>query len=136
MLIIEGIALALLLLALVPPPDPIEPGFLTRYSLGVMKRVTAKRHMEWSGCGVAIDNQKVGSFVLVRGVKTGIERTCQVVDWSMPKDKARHVKVNLLELDSNNQAAVCGAKAAMSGWRSCPVLIRRGVPDPRPPADS
>lgn len=118
------------------PPLPTEKGYLTRYSIGVMKRVTKKRGMVWTGCGAAIDNQKVGSFVLVHGVKTGVERVCQVVDWSMPKDKARHVKVNLMEIDSANHAAVCGKADALSGWRQCPVLIRRGVPDPRSPLGS
>lgn len=122
------VALLLLLALLCPPRPPVEPterAFATRYTLGLMRRVATKRGIEMTGCGMAIDQQRLGSFVLVHGVKTGIRRLCVVVDYSGPRDRARHIRNRLIELDSLSQEKVCGAKVAMSRWKECPVLIKR-----------
>jgi hypothetical protein len=106
-------------------PEPSQPMFATRYDPGVMERVARYRGIELTGCGMAIDNHRPGSFVMVHGVKTGVRRLCRVVDWSKPRDKARHVRNRLLELDHESQLRICGKAVQMSGWRECPVLIVR-----------
>lgn len=125
-MILWSILLALAL-ALDPLPntEPREPMFATRYRKGLMQEVAKTRGIEMTWCGMAIDNQPPGSFVMVQGVRTGVRRLCRVVDWSKPRDKARHVRDRLIELDHENQALICGRDVAMSGWKSCPVLIYR-----------
>lgn len=126
----EGTIVALILLALLcPPVPPVEPLPVTRrmiaarYDPGVMEGVAIYRGLAWTGCGMAYDGPPLGTMVRVEGVRTGVARTCQVVDVSETIDLARHVKARQVELDDRAARAVCGRRYYRSRPRECPVRV-------------
>lgn len=115
------VAQAALLLAL----GQGDAGYATRYSPGLMHRVASNRAMPVADCMVSDDLARLGTFVWVRGHNTGALLSCQVTDVSQARDRERHVKAGLVELDWASARRVCGEAAFHGPWRWCPVTVWR-----------
>lgn len=114
--------LHLLIIALVGCAIALSPtyeGFAARYAPGLFERVARHRGMEPAACMLASPRHEIGAWV--RGVRTGIERMCQVADTSAPRDRARHLRTRLFELDYESARAICGQVTGPN--RDCPVRV-------------
>jgi hypothetical protein len=109
------------LLALMLAIGPIR-GFATHYDLGLFEVVRLNRGLPKANCYTSSDWHELGSFVEVEGLRTGVRRVCQVTDVSAPPDRARHMRVGLVELDYRSAQVICG-RAFRSRWRECPVVV-------------
>ena len=98
-----------------------EAGHATRYAETLMHEVAANRNMPVADCMVAYDLARLGDFVWVRSRGTGRLLYCQVTDVSAPKDRARHVRANLIELDFSSARQICVDHDGP--WRLCRVAI-------------
>lgn len=94
-----------------------------RYASGVMHRVARKRGIPIGECGMAFDGPPLGSIVRVEGERTGVARMCVVVDISQTRDRARHVKARMVELDHQSARAICGLRYWRSRPKECPVFV-------------
>jgi hypothetical protein len=101
-----------------------ERGYATHYRQGLFEQVADNRGMPRARCMVADDRTPLGAFVAIRGARTGVLLRCQTTDVSAPKDKARHLRDGLVELDYHSGRAICG-KWFAERWRNCPVWVRR-----------
>jgi hypothetical protein len=105
-----------------PPADgPVYEGIAAHYDPGLMERVSRNRHMPIVGCMFASPIWKMGSWWRITGVKTGKSRICRATDTSMPKDRARHIRTHLIELNFNAAREICGSTRLAN--RECPVRI-------------
>lgn len=118
---IRSTALALLLGAM-PFGGSVMHGYAARYDPGVFEQVRANRGMPHADCYIASDRHPLGALVRIEGVRTGVWRIAQVTDMSAPKDKARHLRSGLVELDYACARAICGHVS--EPWRECPVIVR------------
>ncbi len=91
------------------------------YAPGHFARVAARRQLPTADCYVASPTYKIGSWLLVEGVRTGIRRRCLVADTSQPWDRARHLRTRLIELDYDSARAICGSTRLAN--RDCPVRV-------------
>lgn len=118
-----------LVLPAINPAQPIEKhsGYAAHYSPGLMQKVAKNRGIEPQDCMLSTDLYPLETPVYVESLVDGVEVTleCLVVDHSMPKDKARHLKNKLYaELDFNSAKQICNiSKVAEKPWRECPVNI-------------
>jgi hypothetical protein len=110
------------LLALILTIGPIR-GYATHYDLGLFEQVRRNRGLPRADCYTSSDWHELGSFVEIEGLRTGVRRVCQVTDVSASPDRARHMRVGLVELDYQSARALCG-RAFRSRWRECPVVVR------------
>jgi hypothetical protein len=110
------------LLVLTLAIGPIR-GFATHYAPGVFETVRHNRGLPRASCYISSDWHELGSFVEVEGLRTRARRVCQVSDVSAPQDRARHMRVGLVELDFRSAQNVCGAAFA-GPWRDCPIVVR------------
>lgn len=94
-----------------------------RYAPGVMHRVAKKRGIPIGACGMAFDGPPLGSLVRVEGERTGVARMCVVVDISQTRDRARHMRARMVELDHSSARAICGLRYWRSRPKECPVLV-------------
>jgi hypothetical protein len=105
-----------------PPTDePAYEGIAAHYDPGLMERVSRNRHMPIVGCMFASPLWKMGSWWRITGVKTGKTLLCRTTDTSMPKDRARHIRTHLIELDFASAKFICGSTRLAN--RECPVRI-------------
>ena len=69
-----------------------EAGYAARYNELLMHIAAANHGLPMADCMVSDDVARLGSFVWVRGVRTGRLLYCQVSDLSKPADRARHLR--------------------------------------------
>ena len=105
------------------PAAPARAMFAAHYAPGVMQQVAKHRGMAFQRCGVALDHAPLGSLVRVQGVRTQRSRSCTVYDYSHPRDRARHLRASLVELDHASARDICGAVYYLSRPSECPVLV-------------
>jgi hypothetical protein len=100
------------------------------YAPGYFARVAARRQLPSAPCYVASPSHDIGSWLLVEGVRTGVQRLCLVADTSQPWDRARHLRARLIELDYDSARAICGSTRLPN--RDCPVRVRKPLSWPTP----
>jgi hypothetical protein len=104
-----------------PADEPVYEGIAAHYDPGLMERVSRNRHMPIVDCMFASPLWKMGSWWKITGVKTGKSRICRVTDTSQDRDRARHIRTHLVELDHDSAASICGSLRLAN--RDCPVRI-------------
>jgi hypothetical protein len=105
-----------------------QEGLAIRYSLNKMERVAALRGIAWQPCMVAFtyaEDEDMGKKVIVvEGVKTGVRKSCLVVDLPQPFDREALVRRGVVvEMDYHSSLAVCGA-SWQGAARECPIRWR------------
>jgi hypothetical protein len=103
--------------------ESVYEGIAAHYDSGLMEQVSRNRRMPVVGCMFASPLWKMGSWWRITGVKTGKTRLCRVTDTSMQKDRARHIRTHLIELDYESAKSICGSVKLAN--RDCPVRITR-----------
>lgn len=99
------------------------------YAPGVMERVSRVRGLPQAGCMIASPTEPIGTWVRVRGLRTGATRLCRVTDTSAPQDRLRHIRKRQIELDWPSARAICNIRRVGQEppWR-CPVWVSRAGP--------
>jgi hypothetical protein len=93
-----------------------------------MERTATLRGIAWQPCMVAwtyAEDEDMGRKVItVEGVKTGVRKSCLVVDLPQPFDReALDRRGVAVEMDYHSSLAVCGASWEGAA-RECPVRWR------------
>ncbi len=99
-------------------------GISAHYSDGLFERVAAHRGLSTTAdCYISSDWHHLGEWVVVYGANTDRTLVCLVADVSHPRDKARHVRAGLFELDFNAAATLCGDTRLRND--ECPIKVSR-----------
>lgn len=119
------VASKLLLVALaLPQSAPASyTGFAASYSTGTMERVARHRGIPAASCMVASFRLPLERWVDVLGQRTGVRRTCKVVDVCRPGPDCRRIRQRriVVELDWASNKAICGASKEPPSF--CPVTV-------------
>lgn len=125
----QSLVMCLLLTTLVFP-SPVDArstysGIASHYSPHVMEKVSHVRHMPVVSCMIASPYEKIGTWLTVKGLRTGKARRCRVTDICAPQD-CRSIRERRIvaEIDWKNALAICGSRIEPD--RKCPVRIIRG----------
>lgn len=105
-------------------------GYAAHYADGLFERVAIRRGLPAASCYISSDWHAIGEWVLVDGLRTGQRLRCLVADVSQPRDRARHLRARLFEVDFHSASVLCGSTKLPN--RQCPIrvspssLARRG----------
>lgn len=100
-----------------------QDGIAAHYSPGLFERVAARRGLPSAECYISSDWHPLGTFVLVYGGNTRASLVCQVTDVSQPRDRRRHARDRLFEIDFHSAAVLCGSTELRN--RDCPVQVSK-----------
>lgn len=116
------VAQAALMFALGVGMTHADTRYAVRYAPGVFEMVARNRGMAVERCMVASPVHPLGAWLLVEG-REGRRLRCKVVDVSAPRDRARHIKRRIIEVDPASGAVLCGKQ-----WKGraveCPVKVK------------
>lgn len=105
-----------------------QEGLAVRYAKGKMERVATVRGIVWEPCMVAwtyAKDEDMGQrWIVVEGVKTGVRKSCLVIDIPQPFDRAALIRRGIaIEMDYFSSREVCGA-SWQGAARECPIRWR------------
>jgi hypothetical protein len=101
-------------------------GFAVGYRKGLMERVARNRRMPVVNCMIATSYYPLGTWVTVRGRRTGKALDCRVTDVVAQQHIAASRKRGLVaELGYTNMPVICGFRTGEWPARSCPVVVSR-----------
>ena|SRR5690349_596062 len=99
-------------------------GYSRWYRPGLMKVVSLNRGLEPVSCMVASPYERIGTWLKIEN-KKGDYRWCRVTDISHPKDRARHIRLNIVaEFDYNSARVLCGLNKEKKP-NNCRVRVTR-----------
>lgn len=93
------------------------------YAKGKFERVERRRGLAHASCNLASPFHRIGEWVSVEGVRTGVSKICRVSDTSQPIDRKRHIRMRLVELDYQSARSICG-RYFRDPPRECPVIVK------------
>jgi len=101
-------------------------GVAASYSRGTMEMVSRNRGMH-ADCMVAHTFERLGTWVVVRGLRLGRQLTCLVIDVPQPRDRARIIRRGIIvELAYEDNGYICGFQNEPP--RKCPVQTTEVMP--------
>lgn len=112
-----------------PVPTPVVTtetmsGYAPHYAPKVMTRVSRVRKLPIVDCMVSSPYYKIGTWLTVKGLDTGVTLRCRVTDVSGPRDRARHIRTKrIVELDYRVTRAICGETNGSP--KDCPVTVTK-----------
>lgn len=116
---------ALLVALALPQSAGVETGLGARYSPGVMEMVARNRHMSQppGTCMIArLLPSDLGHWFVVQSRRTGRQRTCIVMDYAHPRDRARIARRGIIaELRYEDAGYICGS--VRQSPRECPIVV-------------
>jgi hypothetical protein len=98
-------------------------GIAAHYSPGLFDRVAAYRGLPAADCYISSDWHAIGDYVLVYGVNTEQTLVCLVADVSQPRDRKRHMRQGLFEVDFHAARVLCGRTDLPN--RQCPIRVSK-----------
>lgn len=111
-------------------PSPVDArstysGIASHYSKGVMEKVSRVRHLPVVSCMIASPYHPIGTWLTVKGLKTGKVRKCRVTDVPQPYDRPTILRKGIVaEIGYTSTLALCGS--LVDPPRRCPVSINPG----------
>lgn len=99
-------------------------GIAAHYAPGLFQRVAARRGLPTdAGCYISSDWHDIGQWVVVYGRNTGRFVHCLVADVSHPRDRERHMRASLFEVDFRAALTLCGSTRLPN--RQCPIRVSK-----------
>lgn len=75
-----------------------------------------------ASCYMAHPTAPLGTWMQIKGVRTGRVLRCVVADTSRDVDRARHIRTRLIEVDWGSALLLCGSRSLRND--ECPTLVR------------
>ena len=98
-------------------------GIAAHYSPHLFERVAQRRGLPRADCFISSDWHAIGEWVVVHGRNTGRTLTCLVADVSRPRDRERHMRAGLFEVDAGSAIKLCGSLKLPN--RQCPIRVSK-----------
>ncbi len=93
-----------------------------RYDPGMMERVSGNRGLPVVECMFSHPTLPIGTWVWVKGVKTGHLERCRSTDTSEDVDRPRHIRNRTIELGFRESLRICGSRWGGAA-KDCPVVV-------------
>ena len=98
--------------------------YAAHYSPGLMEKVAARRKMQRVDCMISSPWHPLNTWIRLESQKNGEVAYCRTTDVSAPVDKARHKRLQIIELDWVTAQRLCEVRrVAAQSPRNCPVRI-------------
>lgn len=99
-----------------------ETRYAVRYAPGVFEMIARNRGMAVERCMVASPVHDLGAWLTIEG-RTGVRLKCKVLDVSSPRDRQRHIRNRIIEVDPKSGALLCG-RYWKGAARECQVRVK------------
>lgn len=97
---------------------------MAHYAPGVMERVARRRGMELVDCMMTSPWHPLNTWIRIESKVNGEVAMCRTTDLSAPRDKRRHQKQRLIEVDWKTARRLCAIRRVnQKPPRSCPVSM-------------